>query len=399
MARIRITGLVKTADEVRRAIAQPMTPDQRDALRERVRDGLTQVNALLESHRARPGDLPAPSRRAYAYLQQVDLKNVTLVDGAAMPTAARTERAVISFKGLRAYFDRVLDNIAQTIHENRFNATATLQVIRQTAQRLEHHMERDQLMPEQLTVETRDRVAWFRVFAEIESLEAYAAAVARAQKAFAAAPRAGMVWTPPLLVHFRPTRSLYRYRVLADGTRFTLSTPMITFEAKALAQLARLMLGAKRYWPAVTDAMMAEPFQTLSAELELATGETQQTRGAVYDLAEVFERVNTAYFEGQMQRPWLMWSRALTGCKFGHYDFIHGRLCVSSTLDQHSVPPYVIDHVMHHELLHKKHGFRWQGWRQHAHTAEFRAEERTFARFAEASHFLEQLATRIARGR
>jgi len=67
-------------------------------------------------------------------------------------------------------------------------------------------------------------------------------------------------------------------------------------------------------------------------------------------------------------------------------------LPVGSTLDRTDVPEYVFDHVMHHELLHKKHGIQWRGRRQHAHTSAFREEERRFEQYEEAAAFLNKLS-------
>ena len=60
-----------------------------------------------------------------------------------------------------------------------------------------------------------------------------------------------------------------------------------------------------------------------------------------------------------IQRPGLVWSRQLTGRKFGHYDFIQDTVMLSRTLDHHDVPALLVDYIMYHELLHKKHGIRW----------------------------------------
>ena len=87
----------------------------------------------------------------------------------------------------------------------------------------------------------------------------------------------------------------------------------------------------------------------------------------------------------------LHWNRTFTRCTFGHYDFVHDRLWVSTTLDRPDVPDYVLDHVMHHELLHKKHGFRWRSGQQHTHIPEFRREERRFKHYHEANRFLDKL--------
>jgi hypothetical protein len=65
---------------------------------------------------------------------------------------------------------------------------------------------------------------------------------------------------------------------------------------------------------------------------------------------------------------------------------------ISRALDRPDVPEFVVDHVMHHELLHKKHGLRWQDGRGVAHTREFRSEEVRFAQYEPADQFLRQLA-------
>ena len=120
----------------------------------------------------------------------------------------------------------------------------------------------------------------------------------------------------------------------------------------------------------------------------------EATRGAFHDLIESFDRVNARYFEGKMARPRITWSRSFTGRKFGHYDTVKDWVMVSSTLDSASVPAFVVDFLMFHELLHKKHGIRWVNDRGHAHTSAFYAEEKTF----EGHELAEQWLTKLARG-
>jgi hypothetical protein len=66
---------------------------------------------------------------------------------------------------------------------------------------------------------------------------------------------------------------------------------------------------------------------------------------------------------------------------------------ISSTLDQAKVPEFVVDFLMYHELLHKKHGIRWSaGGRGYAHTAAFYSDEKRFEGFERAEKWLEKLA-------
>jgi hypothetical protein len=157
------------------------------------------------------------------------------------------------------------------------------------------------------------------------------------------------------------------------------------------------MRAGKRSAPAIEKAQMSDGYQAVLLDFENAQGRVEQTGGATHDLAESFERVNKAYFDGRIERPRLAWIRTPTGSVFGHYDSIHDRLCISSTLDHPGVPAFVLDHVMHHELLHKKHGTTWRDNRRHSHTPAFRKDEKAFHRFGEANQFLSRVSRMVSR--
>jgi len=106
--------------------------------------------------------------------------------------------------------------------------------------------------------------------------------------------------------------------------------------------------------------------------------------------------VNAAYFQGEMPRPGLTWSRQVTGRKFGHYDSTRDVVMVSMSLDTPAVPAYVVDFVVYHELLHKRLGVHWQNDRRAVHTPAFRREERRFRQYDLAEAALRQLAQRYA---
>jgi hypothetical protein len=185
-----------------------------------------------------------------------------------------------------------------------------------------------------------------------------------------------------------------------DHAQVIFPTPMIRFDNAAFDDLAKMIrakdpLARKR----VIQRMHADDYADLQDELEALGGVVEQTRGAAHHLAESFDRVNREYFAGTMGRPHLSWSRALTRRKFGHYDHVRDWVMISSTLDQPQVPALVVDFLMYHELLHKKHGIRWStGGRGYAHTAIFYADERKFARYDDAERWLKRLATSPARG-
>jgi hypothetical protein len=93
-----------------------------------------------------------------------------------------------------------------------------------------------------------------------------------------------------------------------------------------------------------------------------------------------------------MEKPTLQWNRLLTVAKMGHYQASRDTVMLSLSLDHPEVPQYVVDFVMYHELLHKKHGETIINGRRFVHTPEFRREEQQFEKFAEANTLLNKLA-------
>ena len=193
-------------------------------------------------------------------------------------------------------------------------------------------------------------------------------------------------------------RGIYDARGSRLGSNVSLPTPMIAFDADGFANLASLMFSRERNARRDVVAQMAEEgYQSIQAELELLSGVIEESRGAFFDLRESFDRVNATYFGGAMNRPRLTWSRSFTGRKFGHYDWIMDTVMVSRTLDSGDVPEFLVDFIVYHELLHKKHGLHWVNGRGYAHTTEFYREERQFSHYQESETLLGQLARGSAR--
>ncbi|HLD34005.1 MAG TPA: hypothetical protein VJB66_04725 [Candidatus Nanoarchaeia archaeon] len=92
-----------------------------------------------------------------------------------------------------------------------------------------------------------------------------------------------------------------------------------------------------------------------------------------------FGRVNERLFFGTMDQPTIVWGQESTRT-LAHYN-LHTDTIVVSTIFKHA-PVQLLDYVMYHEMLHKKHQFVARGTRNHFHTAEFRADERKFGNVA-----------------
>jgi predicted metal-dependent hydrolase len=114
-------------------------------------------------------------------------------------------------------------------------------------------------------------------------------------------------------------------------------------------------------------------------------------QGTTYDLEAVFEDLNGRFFNGLLARPQLTWSRNHSRNSLGHYDPAHNAIVVSRIFDHPRVPPYAVDYIVYHEMLHLKHPVRLRGSRRCVHSAEFQAEEKLFPQLEEVKRFLKRL--------
>lgn len=114
-------------------------------------------------------------------------------------------------------------------------------------------------------------------------------------------------------------------------------------------------------------------------------------RGQHYDLDEIFEELNQAYFGGLMGRPRMGWSRTASRTMLGHYDPSHNAIVISRIFDSPSVPRLALEYVVFHEMLHLRYPVDHTGARRRVHTREFREAEKQFPRLAEARELLKRL--------
>jgi hypothetical protein len=113
--------------------------------------------------------------------------------------------------------------------------------------------------------------------------------------------------------------------------------------------------------------------------------------GGCYNLDSIFDDLNRRFFEGSMRKPRLGWSVRASRRLLGHYDPAHDAIVISRVFDTPEMPQFVLEYVVYHEMLHLKHPVLYGGARRCVHSAAFKADERRFPRFAEASFHLQRL--------
>ena len=139
-------------------------------------------------------------------------------------------------------------------------------------------------------------------------------------------------------------------------------------------------------------------------EIQQQAFENKKTRGKkiitspigdFFNLEGIFTKLNLVYFQDQIPKPILSWSKRRTYRRLGHYDSAHNTIVISKSLDDQYVPKFVVEYVVYHEMLHIKHPVRHQNGRRYIHTPQFKEDERKFPYFDEAEDWIEQNARHL----
>jgi hypothetical protein len=113
------------------------------------------------------------------------------------------------------------------------------------------------------------------------------------------------------------------------------------------------------------------------------------TEGKYHNLREIFDELNTAYFDGGI-RAKITWGprgrrkRRRDSIKLGSYTFEDQIIRIHPVLDAADVPRFFVAWIVYHEMLHEVHDMPVVDGRRTYHTPEFRRAEAQFDRYAEA---------------
>lgn len=400
-ASMRIKGLVALMNDVRERLSVGILPEHADDFRAMVTDGVRAVEAICRKNHITPDDLPAPSRRAYAYLKGLDLRHLPppTVSAPAVPKTVRITNIVAACNYYHAAFAKLVshaDAPAWTVEHpdiKRFTVELSAEV-----EGIAALCREQEGTPADLPTQSRRGYQWLAFLADPENLvahlttltEAYRTAkTGAAQKPLSLAQR-----KLPLHIEFYATTHLYRSRIEVDGITITANEGFIGAPHPIIQALIYTALRhpEKKHAAQIKAYGTTDAFEEILLSLEMMTADlSTNTQGQHYDLAAVFDRVNAAYFAGALSQPRLTWNKTLTHRTFGHYRFNTDTVMLSLSLDDAAVPPYVVEFVMYHELLHKSLGVKLVNGRRYAHTTEFRDAERRFAQYDQAKAFLSKL--------
>jgi hypothetical protein len=114
-------------------------------------------------------------------------------------------------------------------------------------------------------------------------------------------------------------------------------------------------------------------------------------RGEFHNLEEIFQRINSQFFDGLLGMPQLGWSRGVSRNMLGHYDPSHNAIIISRIFDREEVSLLALEYVMFHEMLHLRYPVDHHGMRRKVHTKEFREAEKKYPELRAAKEALKRL--------
>lgn len=115
---------------------------------------------------------------------------------------------------------------------------------------------------------------------------------------------------------------------------------------------------------------------------------TLRPQGQFFNLEEVFQKLNRQYFENRVSAA-ITWgksgNRGGVRRTLGSYSSQTNTIRINPVLDRRSTPRYVIEHIVHHEMLHADLGIGAKNGRRSIHSKEFREREKMFRDYERAA--------------
>ncbi|HWM93189.1 MAG TPA: hypothetical protein VN493_20665 [Thermoanaerobaculia bacterium] len=199
----------------------------------------------------------------------------------------------------------------------------------------------------------------------------------------------------------------------ADRTRLELRIHHSFLEApedvlRAVADFVDSKKGSERARQALN--LIREHFSRHKGAAGRVRRPVLRSAGCVLDLREIVDDLNRRYFEGRLSAE-VTWGRA-TGAagrvcrrgrtaslQLGSYSYEDNLIRVHRVLDNPDVPRYVVEAVVHHELLHADMPPEVRNGRRFFHTPEFRQRERQFRNLGRANAWIQEHLPELLRAR
>jgi len=206
---------------------------------------------------------------------------------------------------------------------------------------------------------------------------------------------------PDFHIEYRPFSSL-RSNIALKGNRARVHISDVLAEAptivlEALAEILLMQLFRRRASEEARECYMAYVFDPA---VRRRVDEARRTRGRVrllpargrhYDLGEIYSRLNSRFFGGELSSCRIGWSTRTSRTILGRYDPAHHTITISKALDSESIPLEIVEFLVFHEMLHIRIPLERRGSRRVVHSHAFHEAEKAFPNYRRVRERLKKI--------
>ena len=310
------------------------------------------------------------------------------------PIQSPTVPQALRISGLIAICDQIHRHITEAAQSQSSDlADRTYKRVQEVAAQVEALCEKHNTSPASLPTQSRQAYEWLRFLSDADRFRVHVQTIRQMYILTRANPKLQERQKLGQTIHVELNHNNLLWRTHAKGKLILIaaSEGFVGAPTEVLHALITAMTSRSASAQRLIKTYAAGPaYAQIHKDLTSATGHNEGDAGGQhFDLDAVFERVNRDYFNAAMPRPKrLIWSSKLTRRVMGHYQTRTDTVMLSKSLDDARVPPFVVDFVMYHELLHKRLGSKMSNGRRQVHFAEFREAEKLFPSCEQANVFL-----------
>lgn len=391
---IQIRGIVKAAQEAQSSLNHGIEPKSVLAFKAFVTNCVETIERLCVQESMVPEQLLLWSHSAYCFLKSIDLDNLPMIKS----HTASQQQPRLCLKNIKRQQKTILEqisNLASSPTPDAGMLQTLSNTLAQTVALIETACYQKQLTPANLTNSARSLYAWMKFLADETHLRLHVKTTHQLQQIAQSIKKAHCLELTAV-VEIAYLTGLYKSKRHGKTATIVINQGFMVASPQVLTALVQATLVGKSPEPTkvIRDFASSSEYSRVLLELELhAAAQAEQSKGKYYDLEQLFEQVNRQYFASSLSKPRLSWSQSNTYRKFGHYQPATDRVVLSSTLDDATVPAFVVEFVLYHELLHKYHKAKWSGNRRMVHTSEFKRDEQQFKFYKQAYQWLSKLAS------
>jgi hypothetical protein len=196
--------------------------------------------------------------------------------------------------------------------------------------------------------------------------------------------------------------SMISVRRKPDGYRLRLHRMFVGAEPRTVRALARYVVHNDRRASTLLGDYIERHQHIIRQQKRRPRQMNLRTAGRHHDLQAIYDRLNTAHFDGALEAritwgPVTSRGKRRRSIKMGSFAVEDRIIRIHPALDQDCVPDYFVSWIVYHEMLHGKHEVRRENGRRRFHSAAFLEDERQFPDYERACAWEKQNLDRLLR--